>query len=269
MDTTYQPATELWSMYDPSAAPYAFRASNRDAAEEWQQATRAALAQLIGLEKLGLSKDPPEAEVLSSVDKGDYTRLKIVLRTSPTTSMPVYLLLPKAATSPSAVVLALHGHGYGAKDIVGLWEDGTERDTPDGYQRDFAVALCRAGFAVAAPEISCFGERQTDFSYLKADFGQTAPTTCAHTAFLAMHLGVTALGIRVRDAMRLVDYLSAVPEIDVSRLGVMGISGGGMHALFSACLDTRIQACAVSGYFSTFGRVCWPCSTVRVTSCPV
>jgi hypothetical protein len=32
----------------------------------------------------------------------------------------------------------------------------------------------------------------------------------------------------------------------------MGISGGGMHTFFSTCLDTRIRACVVSGYYSTF-----------------
>ena len=41
--------------------------------------------------------------------------------------MPFYLLLPKDLTRPLPVVLALHGHGYGVKDIVGLWEDGRER----------------------------------------------------------------------------------------------------------------------------------------------
>lgn len=64
-------------------------------------------------------------------------------------------------------MLAFHGHGYGVKDIVGLWEDGSERFTPDGYHKDFALELCRRGFAVAAPEIACFGEKQTDFSTLK------------------------------------------------------------------------------------------------------
>jgi len=40
--------------------------------------------------------------------------------------------------------------------------------------------------------------------------------------------------------------------VDVSHLGAMGISGGGMHTFFSTCLDERIKACVVSGYFCTF-----------------
>ena len=36
------------------------------------------------------------------------------------------------------------------------------------------------------------------------------------------------------------------------RIGKMGISGGGMHTFFSTALDTRIKACVISGYYSTF-----------------
>jgi hypothetical protein len=32
----------------------------------------------------------------------------------------------------------------------------------------------------------------------------------------------------------------------------MGISGGGMHTFFSTCVDERIRACVVSGYYGTF-----------------
>jgi hypothetical protein len=32
----------------------------------------------------------------------------------------------------------------------------------------------------------------------------------------------------------------------------MGISGGGLHTMYSTCLDERIKACVISGYYSTF-----------------
>ncbi len=60
------------------------------------------------------------------------------------------------------------------------------------------------------------------------------------------------VGIRVGDGRRLVDYLETRPEFDTGRLGAMGISGGGMHTFFSTCIDERIRACVVSGYYSTF-----------------
>jgi len=244
-----QPAHALWAQYAPEQAPHRFTARTLAAARDWQRRVRAALAAQVGYQDLG--KTPLRPRRLERVDKGDYVREKILLQTAPRTAMPVYILAPKGAPRPLPVVLAFHGHGYGVKDIVGLWEDGGERDRPDGYHKDFAVALCRRGFLVAAPEISCFGERQTDFQHLARD-RSPAPSTCTHSAMLAFHLGGSVVGMRVWDGKRLVDYLATRPDADTRRLGAMGISGGGMHTFFSTCLDTRIRACVVSGYFCTF-----------------
>lgn len=245
-----QPANGLWKLYNPDNAPYRFYPKNLLEAKEWQKQTKAVLSQVLGFQSLPVV--PLSPEKIEEVDKGDYVREKILLHTSAYSLMPVYMLIPKQGDKPFPVVLAFHGHGYGVKDIVGLWEDGEERNTPDGYHKDFAVALCKRGFVVAAPEISCFGERQTDFSYLNTTIGQEVPTTCAHTALLAFHLGGSVVGLRVHDGKCLVDYLEIREDVDVTRLGAMGLSGGGVHTFFSTCLDERIKACVVSGYFCTF-----------------
>ena len=256
-----EPAAGLWNLYRTGKARHAFHARDLAEARRWQRVTRKALSRQIGLDRI--PKTTPKARKIGETDKKDYVREKIILRTGPKTLMPVYLLLPKGIPRPLPVVLAFHGHGYGVKDIVGLWEDGRERNIPDGYHKDFAVALCRAGFAVAAPEISCFGERQSSFSHLNTQIGQPIPTTCEHSAMLAFHLGISVVGLRVHDGMRLVDYLQARKDLDGSRVGAMGISGGGMHAFFSTCLDERIRACVISGYYSTFED-----SLLAMSHCP-
>jgi len=245
-----QPAPALWKTYDPAGAEFAFKAQTVPEAQAWQRRTAAALARTVGFQDI--PKAPARPKKLESVDKGDYVREKIVIRTAKNIAMPVYMLLPKRTPRPMPVVVAFHGHGYGVKDIVGLWEDGNERDTPDGIYKDFAIPLCRRGFAVAAPEISCFGERRTDFSYLNTAIGQAPPDTCTHTAMLAFHLGKSVVGLRVRDGKALIDYLETRNDINTARLGAMGLSGGGLHTFFSACLDKRIKACVISGYYSTF-----------------
>ncbi len=245
-----EPVQSLWPMYDPAHAPHAFRAQTQADAQAWQTQTRQALAQILSL--ADFPDAPADVSLIETVDKGDYVRYKYLLRTGPYSIMPWYLLLPKGASRPLPTVLAFNGHGYGVADIVGLWEDGSERHTANGYHGDFAVALCRQGVAVAAPEISCFGERQNDYAYLDTVNGQPVPTSCQHTAMLAFHLGVSPLGMRVHDALKLVDHLATRADLDITRLGAMGISGGGMHTLFSTAIDTRIKACVISGYFSTF-----------------
>lgn len=245
-----QATHELAHLTDATPPAFRFRARTAAAARAWQTRCRAAVAHAVGF--LDSPRVAPEPEVIEEVDRGDFVRRKVVIRTAPAARMPVYLLVPKRARKPLPVVLAYAGHGYGVKDIVGLWEDGEERLTPDGYHKDFAIELCRRGFLVAAPEIAGFGERVTDYSHLNFVMGEPAPYTCHHAATWAFMLGKSMVGMRVRDGMRLVDWLATLPEADTARLGAMGISGGGMLTFFHTALDVRIQACVVSGYYTSF-----------------
>jgi hypothetical protein len=284
----FDPIAQLDALSAGLKKRFAFDVKAKAQAIAWQKRARAALGETLGF--LDLPKVPPRPREIESVDRGSYIRRKIVIRTSAHSELPLYLLVPKSGggqcppysrgakdvgwASPTSstrptpgggqcppygltrgkrpCVLALHGHGYGVKDIVGLWEDGSERLSPDGYHRDFAVALAERGFVVAAPEISCFGERQmADPARFRAN-GMNP--TCHNAATYAMMLGKSVAGLRVLDGLRVVDYVRTLKEVDGDNIGVMGISGGGMHAFFSACMDTRIKASVISGYFCDWRR---------------
>ncbi len=244
-----QPTQELKALA-AGAARYPFTATDQDTAQAWQAACRPALAAVLGF--LDTPPVDPAPQLIEEVDRGDHIRRKVLITTAPDAQMPVYLLIPKGVTGPQPTLIAYAGHGYGVYDIVGLWEDGEERLAVDGYHKDFAVALCRRGFVVAAPEIAGFGERQSDYSQLNQKLGQPVPSTCHNAATYAFMLGKSLVGQRVRDGLRLVDYLATVVEVDHNRLGAMGISGGGMLTFFHTALDERIKAAVISGYFSSF-----------------
>ena len=212
-------------------------------ARAWQRRTRKALADVVGF--LDQKRVPLAPRIVRSVDRGSYVRRKVMLRTTPWSDLPLYVLEPKTP-GKKPVVLALHGHGYGVKDIVGLWEDGSERWEPEGYHKDFGCELAQRGFVVVAPEISCFGERVSDYEHLKKTL---QPTTCHNAGTYAMMLGKSIAGLRVWEGMRALDYVETLNGADATRIGAMGISGGGLHTFFSTALDLRIKACVISGYF--------------------
>ena len=129
----------------PQEAPHRFDALDADGARAWQARVRPAFAAALGF--LDSPPVPPEPVELERVDRGDYVREKVLLRTSartPDAGLPADAQGGHAARAGrprlSRPRLRRQGHRR-------LWEDGSERYTPDGYHKDFAVALCRRGFA--------------------------------------------------------------------------------------------------------------------------
>ena len=251
------PIHQLDALARETSKQFAFTAKTQATTRAWQKRAKVGLARTLGF--LDQERVLLAPKTIERVDRGSYVRQKVILRTSSTSVMPTYVLIPKNSGAPMPCVLALHGHGYGVRDIVGIRQDNTDRDAPEGYHDDFGVQLAKRGFVVIAPEISCFGERVSNYEHLEP---RRRPTTCHNANTYAMMLGGSVAGLRVWDGMRAVDYLESLPQADTKRLGVMGISGGGMHAFFSACLDPRIKAAVISGYFCD-----WRDSILAINHC--
>lgn len=180
-----------------------------------------------------------------------YIRERIEITTYAGLRMPVYILTPQnvsATYNEIPAVIACHGHGYGSREICGLEPDGSPRKGEPGLHKDFALALVKRGYVVAAPELLGFGDRR-----LEED--REAPPGTSSCTKIAAHLlmsGHTLAGHRVYETRRVLDYLLTRPEVDTERIGSMGISGGGLVTAFTAALDERCKAAVVSGYASTF-----------------
>lgn len=241
----FSPLRWLDRAYESQARQMAFRGSTAAELVAWQKGLRERVTASLG--GFPETRVPLHPQVLEARRFPGYTRHRVVYDTAPDIAVPAYLLVP-AGDGPFAAVVALHGHGYGKDEIVGIEWDGGERRGDPGYQKDFALRLVERGFVVLAPEQVAFGERREPEAVAQ---GPDA-CSCRKAAFHALMLGKTLLGLRVWDVMRAVDYLAQRPEVDAERIGCMGISGGGMTALFSAALDERLRAVVVSGYLNTF-----------------
>jgi len=231
-----------------SAAPrrLRFQARTRRQAEEWQKALRAKLTELIG--GIPSARPPLRPVTLEARAFPGYRREKIVFDSRPGVSVLAYLLLPERAQPPAATVICVPGHGRGVDDIVGIDEQGLERTDKAGYQHDFAIQVAEAGMAAVAIEPMAFGCRRDPINARQG----LSRKGCEPAAGGALLIGETMIAWRVWDVMRTLDYVATRPELDASRVGCMGISGGGTATLFSAALEPRLRAAMVSGYLNTF-----------------
>lgn len=72
-----------------------------------------------------------------------------------------------------------------------------------------------------------------------------------HNDWLLAHGGTNATGFYVWDVIRLLDYLQTRPEVDMSRIGITGASGGGLATLYAFAADERLRAAAPVVYLSS------------------
>lgn len=164
--------------------------------------------------------------LLERITCDGYIRERIEITTYAGLRMPVYLLIPgdgSVTDTKRPAIVACHGHGYGSREISGMEPDGSLRTGEPGLHKDFAVALVKRGYVVAAPELLGFGDRR-----LEED--RDAPPGVSSCTKIAAHLlmvGKTLAGHRVYETTRVLDYVSTRPEVDSERIGSMGISGGG------------------------------------------
>ncbi|MEK7766171.1 MAG: alpha/beta hydrolase family protein, partial [bacterium] len=218
------------------------------ATRRWQRRLRPELVKLLG--GFPARRCPLAARVVARRRFPEYVRETVLFQSRPDLTVFAYFLVPRGFVPPGPCVICVSGHGRGASSIVGYDEKGTMR--PFGrwgeYQADFALQCVARGYAALVIEQLGFGRRR-DPASRKIGTGRDS---CQPAAGAAFHFGETMTAWRVWDVMRGIDYLEGRREVDPRRIGVMGISGGGLTSLFSAALEPRLKAAVVSGYLCLF-----------------
>ena len=74
-------------------------------------------------------------------------------------------------------------------------------------------------------------------------------------------LGVSHQTLMVWNNMRALDFLESLPEVDASRMGVAGASGGGLQTQMLVALDPRVKAATIVGLTCDFRQIMFPDSS--------
>ena len=147
------------------------------------------------------------------------------------------LLEPMHNVPVVAQVVALPDADWTPEMIAGVTDE-----LPPSAQ--FARRLARAGCRVVVPLLI---NREDSYS---GNPTISRMTNQPHREFIyrmAYQLGRHIIGYEVQKVLSLVDWMASTE----APIGVIGYGEGGLIALHSAAVDTRIQAAAVSGYFQS------------------
>jgi dienelactone hydrolase len=177
----------------------------------------------------------PGAELLGSVERGEYRLERLRLELNGSEPVPALFVRPPRGDGPWPTVLYNHSHGghydLGKRELV----DGVAYLQPIPY----AVELARRGIAALAIDHWGFGERGTE-SELRIHCNM-------------LWRGQVMWGMMCHDSLRAVDYLLGRDDVDGSRIATLGMSMGSTMAWWMAALDPRIAACVDICCLTEFG----------------
>ncbi len=163
-------------------------------------------------------------------------REQIVFSSTQDHRVPGYLAIPKAGRQPFPCILLLP---YQEASKSSGWEKNSE------FHYDKLTAeLLTAGYAICVIDALYHGERSAE-----NDYSSPGLSIVANGLMLRYRDMVIQSTVDNRVA---IDYLTTRPEIDTERIGVIGMSMGGMMTFTITATDPRINV-AVAGSVPTSG----------------
>ncbi|MCW5978369.1 MAG: acetylxylan esterase [Bryobacteraceae bacterium] len=199
-----------------------------------QKQVREKILELIG----GLPdyNGPLNAKVMGRIEKPKYSVEKVVFESLPRLWVTANVYRPNQPGRYPGVLIAL-GH----------WDTGKVAE-----QRT-AVNLALKGFVVLAWDPIGQGERQQAYDpRTGASLGAWSVEQHFQAGGQSLLIGESFARYRIWDAKRALDYLVSRPDVDASRIGCTGCSGGGTVTTYISALDDRIKAAAPACYMNSF-----------------
>lgn len=188
------------------------------------------------------------------------------------------LLRPVNTTGPLPGILGLHDHG--GNKFLGWRKIVRTDDSPWEVQRlhqeasydglAWANQVAKRGYVVLVHDTFPFGSRRVRVADVPANIREGGADPDPHdldgidkyNRFARAHehimeksllsAGTTWPGVYLVEDQRALDVLCGRPEVDASRVGCAGLSGGGMRTVFLGGLDDRIRCAVAVGFMSTW-----------------
>lgn len=247
----YSPDEFMSGLYSKmKAEPYKNATSYEDALEIGKSIKEKA-KELFSLERLdSMATELNLVPVGKNLDYPEYTLKKYSVEILQGLNSLVYILEPKKVNGKTSGVVALCGHGYGVRQILNISKKGNKKhfNYLDNYQNNFAVEMAKRGCTVIAPELFGFGEARLQHDLWKPFY----ISSCDELSHHLLPYGLTTASLRVYQALACARILKSLEAVDESKVSLMGISGGGLTALYASVLDESIYKTVICGYVNTF-----------------
>ncbi len=228
-------------------------------------------------------KTPLQAVIHGKVKRPGFTVERVYFQSLPGHYVTGLLFRPQLpSVDPRPGVLSPHGHGgrqltLSDKEIQTQMEIGGEHFRSSGGTPKIArcAQLARMGcvafiFDMLGYEDSIQIDRKTAHRHASSrpeeKRGAPGDGWVFYSADADLRLQ-SIMGLQTWNAIRALDFLASLPDVDAQRLAVTGGSGGGTQSILLGAIDDRVKVSFPNGMVSTSmqgGCYCENCNFLRV-----
>lgn len=253
--------------------------------DEWERRAEQVRRQV--LVACGLWPMPPRppvhAVIHGKIDRDEYTIEKVYFESFPGLYVTGNLYRPKISRGKLPAVICPHGHwgngrfhDHGEAKVKQEIELGAEK-FPRGGRHPLqarCVHLARMGYVAFLYDMLGYADNQVLPASLIHGFARQRPEMSQPDRWglfsaQAELRCLNALGLQTWNSLRVVDWITTLPDVDPQRIGVTGASGGGTQTFLLAIVDDRPQAFFPAVMVSTAmqgGCTCENASYLRIGS---
>jgi len=252
-----------------------FRRKERSSAEKWRKAAKQRLTERLAIPDLG---GTPKVNVIKeySYDGLHIEELSWQLPYGRPTE--AILLKPLNVKGKLPAILAFHDHGgnkyFGTRKIIRTADklhpllEAHQREYYEGLA--WANEIAKRGYVVLVSDAFPFASRRVMLQdvpdHLRQGLNDNDPENPknikaynewagGHEHIMAKSLfsaGTTWPGVFFAEDRKALDILCAREDVDATRVGCGGLSGGGMRTVFMGGLDPRIKCAVPVGFMTTW-----------------
>ncbi len=224
-------------------------------------------------------RTPLEPVIHGRVERDGFTVEKVYFESLPGHYVTGLLFRPEGGPGKRPAVLCPHGHGgrlqdHGAERIRRLIVEGRERFEGSGRFPKLArcAQLARMGCVAFIFDMLGYADSVQISYQLAHRHAKTRPDFegRASWGFYSTQAELrlqSILGLQTWNALRSLDFLAGLPDVDATRIGVTGGSGGGTQTILLGAIDERPVASFPQGMVSTSmqgGCTCENASLLRI-----
>ncbi len=237
--------------------------ATRDAWEAERQRVRERILVSNGLWPMP-DKAPLEAVIYGKIERDGYTIEKVYFASYPGFYVTGNLYRPTGKTGKLPAILSPHGHWAngrfyeaGDKDVASQLKSGAEQ-TREGAKYPLqarCAQLARLGCVVFHYDMVGVADSQ--------QIGHREGFLDTEAELRLQNF----MGVQTWDSERALDFLAGLPDVDPSRIGVTGASGGGTQTFILCAIDDRPAAAfpaVMVGTAMQGGCICENASYLRV-----